>query len=83
MAQEVATTRAWSQHVVQVTPPTDDHRSYHISSERIKRMLGFEPRHSVEEAVRDLTAAYGRGWIPNAMTEKRYYNIKTMLEAKL
>jgi hypothetical protein len=46
-------------------------------------MLGFEPRHSVEEAVRDLTGAYRRGWIPNSMTDKRYYNIKTMLEAKL
>ena len=66
-----------------VTTPTDDHRSYHISSARIKRMLGFEPRHSVEEAVCDLTTAYRRGWIPNAMTDKRYYNIKTMLEAKL
>jgi nucleoside-diphosphate-sugar epimerase len=66
-----------------VTTPTDDHRSYHISSERIKRMLGFEPAHSVEEAVRDLSGAYGKGWIPDAMTDKRYYNIKTMLEAKL
>jgi nucleoside-diphosphate-sugar epimerase len=66
-----------------VTTPTDDHRSYHISSERIKRMLGFEPAHTVEEAVRDLRAAYQRGAIPNAMTDKRYYNIKTMLEAKL
>jgi len=66
-----------------VTTPTDDHRSYHISSERIKRMLGFEPTHSVEEAVRGLTAAYAKGWIPNSMTDKRYYNIKTMLEAKL
>lgn len=66
-----------------VTTPTDDHRSYHISSERIKRMLDFEPAHSVEEAVRDLSGAYRKGWIPDAMTDKRYYNIKTMLEAKL
>ena len=66
-----------------VSTPTDDHRSYHISSERIKRMLGFEPAHSVEEAVRDLAGAHDKGWIPNAMTDKRYYNIKTMLEAKL
>jgi len=66
-----------------VTTPTDDHRSYHISSERIKRMLGFEPGHSVEEAVRDLSTAYRKGWIPDPMTDKRYYNIKTMLEAKL
>ncbi len=66
-----------------VTTPTDDHRSYHISSERIKRMLGFEPAHTVEEAVRDLSSAYAKGLIPGAMSDKRYYNIKTMLEAKL
>jgi nucleoside-diphosphate-sugar epimerase len=66
-----------------VTTPTDDHRSYHISSERIKRILGFEPAHTVEEAIRDLSGAYAKGFIPNAMTDKRYYNIKTMLEAKL
>jgi nucleoside-diphosphate-sugar epimerase len=66
-----------------VTTPTDDHRSYHISSERIKRALGFEPGHTVEEAVRDLSRAYAGGLIPDAMTDKRYYNIKTMLEAKL
>jgi len=66
-----------------VTTPTDDHRSYHISSERIKRALGFEPGHTVEEAVRDLCAAYAKGWIPDSMTDKRYYNIKTMLEAGL
>jgi nucleoside-diphosphate-sugar epimerase len=71
------------EHVEIVTTPTDDHRSYHISSDRIKRMLGYEPQHTVEEAVRDLSSAYHSGRIPNAMTDKRYYNIKTMLEAKL
>ena len=76
--------RSWAATKVDiVTTPTDDHRSYHISSEKIKRELGFEPSHSVEEAVRDLSAAYGRGAIPDAMTDKRYYNIKTMLEVKL
>ncbi len=46
-------------------------------------MLGFEPAHTVEEAVRDLSGAYANGLIPDAMSDKRYYNIKTMLEAKL
>ncbi len=63
--------------------PTDDMRSYHVSSEKIRRELGFEPKHTVEEAVRDLVAAFGDGRLPNAMTDPRYYNIKTMQGKKL
>ncbi|MEK7373074.1 MAG: SDR family oxidoreductase [candidate division NC10 bacterium] len=65
------------------TTPANDHRSYHISSEKIKRALGFEPRHTVEDAVRDLTQAFRAGRIPDSMDDPRYYNIKTMLAAKL
>lgn len=61
-----------------VTTPTDDNRSYHISSAKIQRELGFVPRHTIEEAVRDLTMAFKAGKIPHSMTDIRYYNIKTM-----
>ena len=61
-----------------VSTPTDDNRSYHISSEKIKRELGFEPQHSIHEAVGDLVTAFGAGKIPNSMNDVRYYNIKTM-----
>lgn len=71
------------QEVEIVTTPTDDNRSYHVSSEKIKRELGFAARHSVEDAVRDLVAAFHAGNIPNPMEDIRYYNIKTMLVKKL
>lgn len=58
--------------------PTDDRRSYHISSQKIKRELGFEPKHSIEDAARDLVVAFGDGRIPNPLTDIRYHNIKTM-----
>jgi nucleoside-diphosphate-sugar epimerase len=61
-----------------VTTPTDDHRSYHISSEKIKRELGYVPQHTIEDAARDLMDAFQAGKIPNSMTDKQYYNIKTM-----
>jgi nucleoside-diphosphate-sugar epimerase len=61
-----------------VTTPTDDHRSYHISSEKIKRELGWAPRHTVQEAIRDLVTAFKAGKVPGALTDARYYNIKTM-----
>lgn len=65
------------------TSPTDDLRSYHISSQKIKNELGFVPKHSIEEAVQDLKTAFEEGKVPDSMTEKRYYNVKLMNEVHL
>ena len=61
-----------------VTTPTDDHRSYHVSSQKIAQELGFVPKHTVNDAVRDLIAAFAAGRLPHAMTDPRYYNVKMM-----
>jgi dTDP-D-glucose 4,6-dehydratase len=61
-----------------VISPTDDHRSYHISSEKIRQELGWQPRHTIRDAVRDLVAAFAAGKIPDPLTDIRYSNIKTM-----
>jgi nucleoside-diphosphate-sugar epimerase len=60
------------------TTPSSDLRSYHISSKKIERELGFVPRHTIEEAVGDLVAAFREGKVPDPMTDVRYYNIKLM-----
>ena len=60
------------------TTPTDDHRSYHISSDKIKRDLGFVPKHTIEDAVRDLVNAFHQGIIHNSMENSDYYNVKKM-----
>jgi nucleoside-diphosphate-sugar epimerase len=61
-----------------VVTPTNDHRSYHVSSALIHRELGFTAQRSVEDAVDSLKSAYAAGRVPNAMTDDRYYNIKRM-----
>lgn len=71
------------QDVEVVTTPTDDLRSYHISSAKIQRELGYSPKFSIEDAVIDLTKAFEAGKIPGSMTDMRYYNIKTMQSLKL
>lgn len=40
-----------------VTETTNDNRSYHISSEKIKKELGFVAQHSIRDAVADLCLA--------------------------
>jgi nucleoside-diphosphate-sugar epimerase len=66
-----------------ITTPTDDNRSYHVSSARIQRDLGFSAQCSLEDAVRDLQNAFAANLIPNSMTDDRYYNIKRMQRLKL
>ena len=66
-----------------ITTPTDDNRSYHVSSERIKRDLGFAAVRSLEDAVQDLQNAFRSNLIPNSMTDDRYYNIRRMQRLKL
>ncbi len=61
-----------------VTTPTNDNRSYHITSAKIKQELGFEAQRSIEDAVRDLVKAFRAGRVPDSMTDDRYYNIKRM-----
>lgn len=61
-----------------VTSPTDDLRSYHVSSEKITRDLGFTPKRTVEDAIVDLCRAFKAGKLPNSLTDSRYFNVKIM-----
>ncbi len=61
-----------------VTTPSNDNRSYHINSDKVRRVLGFAPRYTIEDAVRGLCAAFKEGQIPNSMTDIKYYNVKTL-----
>jgi nucleoside-diphosphate-sugar epimerase len=65
-----------------VTTRSDDNRSYHINSDKIRRVLGFAPRHSIEEAVRDLCAAFRAGKLPRSMADDVYYNVRRMTALK-
>jgi nucleoside-diphosphate-sugar epimerase len=66
------------QDVEIVITPTDDHRSYHISSEKIKSELGFVPQHTIKDAVLDLQNAFAGGKIPDSMSNDNYFNVKAM-----
>ena len=66
-----------------ITMPTNDNRSYHISSNKIKEELGFEATHTIREAVEDLCSAFERGFLPNSLEDAKYFNIKTMQNISL
>jgi nucleoside-diphosphate-sugar epimerase len=57
-----------------VVTPSNDPRSYRLSSRKLLA-TGFSPRHTVEDGICDVIAAYRDGRLRD---EERYYNIKTM-----
>jgi nucleoside-diphosphate-sugar epimerase len=64
------------------TTESNDPRSYHINSDKIKRVLGYAPKRSIEDAVRDLCKAFKAGKLPNSLTDDRYFNVRTMKATK-
>ena len=63
--------------------PTNDNRSYHISSKKIKKILGFETNKTISDAVNDLRLAFEKGLLPNSLTDEKYFNIKRMNSIQL
>jgi nucleoside-diphosphate-sugar epimerase len=61
-----------------VTTPSDDMRSYHVSSRKIAEKLGWTPKRSIEDAVRDLCTAFRAGKIPNSFDDDGYFNVRTV-----
>ena len=62
---------------------TDDNRSYHISSKKIKKILNFESKFTITDAVKDLKDAFENGLLPNSLSDEKYFNIKRMQSLKL
>ena len=62
---------------IEVTP-SEDKRSYHINSDKIFNVLGFKPRLSIEDAIKDLCASFKAGKLPNSLDDERYFNVKRM-----
>ena len=66
-----------------ITTPTDDNRSYHISSNKIKTELGFVAKHTIKDAVEGLCEAFDKKLLPNSLEDQMYFNIKRMQNINL
>jgi len=66
-----------------ITTPTNDNRSYHVSSEKIARVLGFKAKRTIQDAARDLKHAFETGLLPDSLSNPMYFNIKRMQNIEL
>jgi len=60
------------------TVPTDDNRSYHITSKKIAEKLGFVPQRTVQDAARELCQVFRAGKLPNSLEDDQYFNVNTV-----
>ena len=61
---------------------TDDNRSYHVSSEKIRQQLGFNPEKTIQDAIDDLVLHFESGDLPDSLSAPHYFNIKMMQELR-
>lgn len=61
-----------------INTKSDDNRSYHVSSQKIKEVLGFETKYTVKNAVYDLKEAFENKLLINTFENELFFNIKRM-----
>ena len=62
---------------------SDDLRSYHINSDKIKNILDYKPKRNVKFAINELKDAFSKGLLPNSIDDDIYYNVRLMKKIKV
>ena len=63
--------------------PTNDNRSYHISSKKIQDELGFVTNFSILNAIEDLKRAFEKKLLSDCLINENYFNINKMQSINL
>ena len=62
---------------------TNDLRSYRVDSSKIQKHIGFSPKFTVNDAIKDLKNNFGEFKSSDPLSDPRYINIARMKELKL
>ncbi len=71
------------QKVEIIQTETNDNRSYHISSKKIKNELGFANKYSIEDAIIGIKEAFKRNEFVDSLKNDNYFNVKMMKKINL
>ena len=63
---------------IEVKKDTVDNRSYHVNSDKIKKVLNFSKKYNIDDAVLSLCKAFKDGKLPNSLTDIKYSNVATL-----
>jgi nucleoside-diphosphate-sugar epimerase len=62
------------------TTESTDIRSYHVNSDKIRDVLGFVPRFTVQDAIIDLCARFKAGMWKDGLTNPIFTNVKQLVD---
>jgi nucleoside-diphosphate-sugar epimerase len=62
---------------------TDDYRSYHVSSDKIYKVLSYKPNFTIDDAIKDLFEAFKNNVFTDPLNNENYFNIKKMQNINL
>ena len=62
---------------------TNDKRSYHINSDKIKKELNFKPKRTIEMAINEICFALKNKKLPNSFGDDNYFNVVTLKKKKI
>ncbi|MDA9633215.1 SDR family oxidoreductase [bacterium] len=62
---------------------SDDNRSYHISSRKIKNKLDFSLNYNINDGIRSLIDAFDKNKLVDTLTNDMYYNLKILNKKNL
>lgn len=65
--------------VIHIDTNITDNRSIRMSSEKIEYELGYKPKKTVRQGIREIKNAFEEGYFPNP-DDNKYYNVRTMKE---
>ncbi len=63
--------------------PNNDNRSYKVNTDKAHKVLKFECKHDLKDAVISLIDAYNKGLIKDGLSNPLYHNISKMKEIHL
>jgi nucleoside-diphosphate-sugar epimerase len=59
---------------------SNDNRSYHINSDKIKNKIKFRPKYSIDYAVNELCNEFKKNKLKNVFNKNIFYNVKTVMK---
>ena len=63
--------------------PVDDKRSYHVNSDKIKKILKFRPKKTVDHAIKELCNEFRKGNFKDSFSNLNYFNVRKLKKIKL
>ena len=75
--------KRYKQKIQIIKTKSNDNRSYHINSDKIKRVLKFKPKKNIQNAIIEICKAFDNNKIKNSFTNLNFFNVEKLKKLKV